>query len=312
MSALILCTPSISKTRKLSALWGWGLSLPQSSYWRTRTVLGRVLGALPGVKSLNGWIGPGPAVEFVPPIEIAVAPRHIQLNAQLVHALWYENLVPGAPLPSFGAEDNSVLFADEDITEPGPYDGRDPWQAQMSNNNFWMVPITPGRHPTNCELKSIQLEQIPIEQDPTNLLPKWLQGVDVDFSIQCMYRASLIFQLSTEKHSVRYTINTNPVFVTPPPCSSLPHHVHMQAFALRYSNTYTVDKLRYEQPPAVSQPDRPFVVNAMGKGEELLARAWCAQWGRNAVVRKEGGPCFACAVRSARKSGLGFGVLIRA
>jgi hypothetical protein len=50
-------------------------------------------------------------------------------------------------------------------------------------------------------------------------------------------------------------------------------------------------------------------VNATGKGEELLARSWCAQWGRNAVIRKEGGPCFACAVRSAGKSGLGFGVI---
>jgi tetratricopeptide (TPR) repeat protein len=56
MSALILCTPSISKTLKLSASWDWGLSLPQHSYWRTRTSLGLVLGALPGVKSLNGWI----------------------------------------------------------------------------------------------------------------------------------------------------------------------------------------------------------------------------------------------------------------
>jgi hypothetical protein len=180
----------------------------------------------------------------------------------------------------------------------------------MSNNNFWIVPITPERRPTTCELKSIQLEQIPIDQDPTNPLPKWLQGADVDFNIHWMYRANLIFQLSPEQHSVRYTLKTNPVFVTLPPCSGGPHQVHMQAFALRYSNTYTVDKLRYEQPPAVSQPDRLFVVKATGKGEELLARAWCAQWGRNAVVRKEGGPCFACAVRSAGKSGLGFGVLI--
>jgi hypothetical protein len=127
MSALILCTPSISKTLKLSAFWDWGLSLPQSSYWRTRTALGRVFGALPGVKSVNGWIGPCPAVGFVPPIENAAAPRHIQLNTQLVQPLWYENFFPGAPLPSSGTEDDSVLFADEDITEPGPYNDRDQW-----------------------------------------------------------------------------------------------------------------------------------------------------------------------------------------
>jgi hypothetical protein len=246
----------------------------------------------------------------VPPIENAAAPRHIQLNTQLVQALWYENFFPGAPLPSSGTEDNSVLFADEDIREPGPYNDRDQWQAQMSNNNFWMAPTTPARCHTTCELKSIQLEQIPIDQEPTNLLPKWLQGVDVDFNIEWMYRASLIFQLSTRQYGERYTLNTNPIFVTLPPCSGGPHQVPMQVFALRYSNTYTVDKLGYEQPPAGFQPDRPFVKNATGKGEELLARAWCAQWGRNAVIRKEGGPCFACTVRSAGKSGLGFGVLI--
>ena len=55
---------------------------------------------------------------------------------------------------------------------------------------------------------------------------------------------------------------------------------------------------------------RVMVINATGKGAEVLARAWCSERGRNAVIRRAGGPCFVCAVRAASKGGLGTGVLI--
>lgn len=45
-----------------------------------------------------------------------------------------------------------------------------------------------------------------------------------------------------------------------------------------------------------------MVIKATGTGDaEILARAWCAERGKIAIIRKAGGPCYACAVRAARK-----------
>ena len=66
MTTLVYCTPSLP-VFTLGKYYDCGLALPAQSYWRSPTVLGRVLGCLPGVNSLCGWIGPCPPVEFVPP-----------------------------------------------------------------------------------------------------------------------------------------------------------------------------------------------------------------------------------------------------
>jgi len=52
------------------------------------------------------------------------------------------------------------------------------------------------------------------------------------------------------------------------------------------------------------------VLDCRGKADlELLARAWCAKVGENAIVGKTGRTCLACCIREAR--GLGVRVLIR-
>jgi len=55
-----------------------------------------------------------------------------------------------------------------------------------------------------------------------------------------------------------------------------------------------------------------IVINATGKGAETLARAWCSERGKSALIRRATGPCFACAYKAADsvKMGLGLGVLI--
>lgn len=59
MTALIMCTPAMNETMDetmagIAPYYDCGLSLPKKSYWRVRTVLGRVLGCLPRVISLCG------------------------------------------------------------------------------------------------------------------------------------------------------------------------------------------------------------------------------------------------------------------
>lgn len=52
------------------------------------------------------------------------------------------------------------------------------------------------------------------------------------------------------------------------------------------------------------------VLDCRGKSDlQLLARAWCAKVGENAVVGKVGRTCLACCIREAR--GLGVRVVIR-
>jgi hypothetical protein len=60
-----------------------------------------------------------------------------------------------------------------------------------------------------------------------------------------------------------------------------------------------------------SPPGELLIVDATGEGEELLARAWCAERGRHAVVRRGEECCFSCAASVAvGRTGLGVNVLI--
>lgn len=44
---------------------------------------------------------------------------------------------------------------------------------------------------------------------------------------------------------------------------------------------------------------------------EMLARAWCAEKGVNAIISRKGRGCVACAVREAGALGPGWGVVLR-
>lgn len=56
--------------------------------------------------------------------------------------------------------------------------------------------------------------------------------------------------------------------------------------------------------------DEVVILDCRGTADlELLARAWCAKVGENAIVAKSGRTCLACSVREARA--LGASVIIR-
>ncbi|KAL2822459.1 hypothetical protein BJX63DRAFT_376584 [Aspergillus granulosus] len=76
MSALIMCTPSIAEDLGVAHYHESGLSLSNASYWRVRSILGRILASLPGVTSLNGWVGPCPPIQVIGQADDK-RPRHI-------------------------------------------------------------------------------------------------------------------------------------------------------------------------------------------------------------------------------------------
>ncbi|KAL2120563.1 hypothetical protein VTJ04DRAFT_4590 [Mycothermus thermophilus] len=134
------------------------------------------------------------------------------------------------------------------------------------------------------------------------------------------YLASITFTL--KRHTFKLSLTYNPLFVSLPACS-LPkpgeakcHEVPRSELDRYAKSIWTIDKLvrsKYKDrlESFLSDPDNVLVINVdVGFDAEVIARAWCAQHGRNAVVKHRGGPCYACAYRAASKEGLGTGVLI--
>ncbi|KAL2841154.1 hypothetical protein BJY01DRAFT_249685 [Aspergillus pseudoustus] len=301
MSALIMSTASIAEDLGAAPYYESGLSLPESSYWRVRSVLGRVLASLPGVTSLSGWIGPCPPVEVVGWAS-EKKPRHVNFKAPDV-------------LPS---EYTTVIDLNDVFLEPRPEappmrlgEDAERYIADIEDSSQWIIPEPPVPQSSSCEVKSIRLNPLPLEPDVAGKVARGeLDQLGVDNETQ--YLASIDFQLGGGPNSVTYTLSTNPVFISLKPCFpgiKGAHPVHKRVLPKYQTNIWTVEKLKDFIPPETTS-DEVIIINATGDGERALAQAWCAGRGKNAIIRTDEGPCFACAVRAARKLGLGIDVLI--
>ncbi|KAK1828634.1 small glutamine-rich tetratricopeptide repeat-containing protein 2 [Podospora conica] len=263
MTALIMCTQSLAKQIRFAHYYDCGLSLPTRSYWRQRTVLGRVLGPLPGVIALCGWIGPCPRVTIASSPDDD-KPRHIRLKTR------------------------------REI---------DPYLADIRSSTKWLIPAPPVRDISTWTIASIDLTPLPRR---TNLG----LGADADADAlineanETEYRASITFQRDDGTEPVTYKLYTNPVFVTVPPCRAPAgggeHEVHMRELGA-FRRVWEVERLKEhvegeeeegEEGSEEGGKGGVMVINATGKGAEVVARAWCSERGRNAVVRRKGGPCF--------------------
>lgn len=72
---------------------------------------------------------------------------------------------------------------------------------------------------------------------------------------------------------------------------------------------WTIERLKDHTAQDEERSD-VMVTNPTGQGAETLARAWCSERGKNAVIRRAGGPCFICVESAASRFGLDTGVLI--
>ncbi|UKZ46819.1 hypothetical protein TrVGV298_001029 [Trichoderma virens] len=207
MTALILCTPSIRDKTGIAPYFDCGLVLPTRSYWRLRTVLGRVLGCLPGIISLCGWIGPCPKVEFDPPVERPVQPHHVRVKARRIalteHSTNQDDGVWGRS-----------LYDRRRATDIRPDEEMEPYMAEMRNPSNWLKKLAPqvgaARKAAEGKIQDSQAEH------------------------EAEYRASITFKMDNNEEAVTYKLFTNPVFVTPPPCNEGPrgaHEVHMRGAA---------------------------------------------------------------------------------
>lgn len=273
MSCLVYSSPTI-RSINAAPFYENGLIVANKSYWPKRTVLGRVLGGLRNSKAVCGWIGPVPA----PRGKVA---GWIRLNARKVNVL-----VPvvreADPLASFGFDSNDLSNAIiEQITKPSE----------------WISPTPPflqPNDPSRSNFKGYELTLLSSHPGPSldpSLPPE-------------EYRATLEFEINGSP--TKYTLYSNPMFVAAPPCVGS-HIMHRREAQKYLDETVRVPDLKDAYPA----DDQMLIINALGPGEELVARAWCAERARHAVVRRGEDCCFSCATAIASKhSGTGANVLI--
>jgi hypothetical protein len=175
----------------------------------------------------------------------------------------------------------------------------------MSDPNEWIVPrveLRPG-HKTSVSLDAIEL----------TALPQGTTGYAVGREVFVVNRSSLV-----HRAKLRFTVNGSlqlyairwvPQFVAAPPCGGT--HLLFSSIASYYSkNAVSAEKLNTYSETATQDKPQFLLINAMDKGCELLARAWCSDRGKHAVIRRGSGCCFSCAAKLAGGHGLGFNVLI--
>lgn len=284
MCTLVDATPSIRNWQG-APYYDNGVVVKNKSYWPKRTVLGRVLGGLRNPKSVCGWLGPLPAPSGKDTKGEAIQ-GWVSLNARRLDIPVPIVRLP-RPLEALGFTDtnpesneqiiNAIVDPNEYIISSGPV-------------------APPGSQ--KCTFKGISLELIP--QARLNI------GQSLGLPTE-EYRASLDFEISGSV--VKYTLFTLPVFVNAPPCVGT-HVMFRRQAQMRLREAVLVKDLKDTYPV----PDKLLVINAMGDGDEVVARAWCAERGKHGVIRRDVPGkecCFACACNlAAGDTGLNCNVLI--
>ncbi|ELR03936.1 hypothetical protein VC83_09032 [Pseudogymnoascus destructans] len=273
MCCLVDATPSV-RSINASPFWDSGIVVQNKSYWPKRTVLGRVLGGLNNPKSLCGWIGPVPAPQGW------TSSAWIKINARAVDV----------PIPVSTTQLQLTLdglgLADPDVNES-------PEAALESITDIgqWIQALGPSPTAPRNDVKKVEFKSLRLTEVAGTPAAK-------------EYRATVDFTINNVP--ISYVLYSNPLFVCAPPCVGT-HLMHRRQAVKYLDSVVKVEDLKEAYPPT----DKLVIIDAQGPGEQVVARAWCAERARNAIVRKGLDCCFACAVNIAHKTtGLGFHVLI--
>lgn len=270
---LIQCCRSLSNSLQTVRIResSFGIVFPKVSYWRSRSILGKVLAPLDGVHDIGGWIGPCPPPLTGAPLEKFL---FVKLKRRLVSFKFQDN-----------AEIGKVAFS------PSAIGGI----AELANNSddTWEEPVPPEPSREQCQLKATRV--IPMPQDA-------IRGTNSTK----MYQARLDFWLVRAKKAITFSLYANSMFIAAPPCRGT-HRIDSRLkdhYAHRVLEPSNLDR-------ASLSPNEITVINGGSGTGEVLARAWCAQMGTNAILWKRGSTCcFKCALMLASKEGLGVNVLI--
>lgn len=281
LSCLALACPS-TKALSFSPYYNSGLVVGNRSYWPKRTVLGRVLGGLRNPKSTCGWIGPVPS------------PTGITSSWILLHANEVKFTTPA--LDDLAETDLELLGFEETEVDLDPLG----LVRDVTDLSKWIPPKgLPARPATNTAQNTGTPTQV-------RLSAIRLTEVTVPTSTARYHRATLDFHCYGQ--TIAFTLYSNPVFVHVPKCEGADHPIHERLVRKLLTGLVMAKDLKA---PLPASTNALTIIDATEPGEEAMARAWCAETSRHAVVRKNGIGCFTCATNLAMKRiGLGFNVLI--
>jgi hypothetical protein len=230
------------------------------------------MGGLESVKSTCGWIGPVPAPSGIKPGWVALSARQINFTRPVVDDLRESSL------EIIGFSD-SELRSETDIVQ------------ELSDPSKWAPPQALPRRA--AEASEVKLDAIRLKElETTSQTPP--------------HRA--ILDLTSHGTKVSFTLYTNPVFVHVPKCDGNLHPIHERRVRKLLNGRILAKDLK---DGAAIPSEGLIIIDATQPSEELLARAWCAETGRHALVRKAQSGCFTCATDlAAKRTGLAFNVLI--
>ncbi|KKZ66041.1 hypothetical protein EMCG_08212 [[Emmonsia] crescens] len=200
MSCLIWPSSSVPLSEP-APYYECGLSLLCQTYWRVRTVLGSVLGCLPGVTSLCGWIGLCPPVEFVEP------PSHATKDSTRNHIMFTFK-----QMKSLQVAHQMCLEA---CLKSGEYIENIEFLENMADTKKWVTPQPLARvTAVVCSINTIQLKTVPLDRRSEQLNETQLEK-------QTQYRASIVIDVKggSRYKTVKYDLNElQPDIRNLPPC----------------------------------------------------------------------------------------------
>lgn len=269
-----------------------------NSWWPSRTVLGSVLGGCDGVDAVCGWVGPCPIVFKSGTIQAVqcwarVYARPVDFNLRGSSTDRTEKM----------ADDESGSRDNQDMsTHPGPRPEETLLDMiqDMSDMANWTPPNSP-KHLSDTTISVLQIGLTPLSSKRTDA-PKIL-------SHETEYQTSITFSIIEFrgiKKAVTFTLHTNPTFISAHPCVGS-HVVHRRELPNYSDNIVAITDLKSHEGAVEG---KVLVINAQCPGGEAVARAWCAEKGRHAVVRRGKRTCYTCSVLMAGWRGLNAGVLI--
>ncbi|CAG7848587.1 SubName: Full=Uncharacterized protein {ECO:0000313/EMBL:CCA70664.1} [Serendipita indica DSM 11827] len=265
MSAAIYASPSL-RAFGTTPYFDAGLVLREHSYWRTRTPLARVLGGLKETNCVAGWVGPCPPVKttagatFTGWIRIKSKPAEFsQMNNALDDMTEDEHELQDRGLRVRPGETPRGLL------------------NELADMTKWVLPTPVPKSATVPKVIDVRLDLLPLEDDEDITSQQASATVSFDVGQEC---------------TVEYNIVHNSVMVASPPCMSGPHLAHARELE-RYRNVVDVKDLKDQNLVA---PGKLLLINATGGGDaEALARAWCSEVGRHAVISRGPATCLTCA-----------------
>lgn len=262
----------------------FGVLYANSSYWSSRSIIGKVLApmalAKPAennvkTKCIGGWVGPCLAATFVE-------------GAAHIPDCKFGTIVSIDSLPPVSSYQQTPATSK-------------PKQPDSGNRSDWLEPTPPPLVTDSAKLTAVRLTRTSVL---VNNQPKGNEAV--------RYQAHLQFQLTKNTSAVSATLKTNSIFIAAPPCRGQ-HRVNPVHTSKYHFRTLDIAALEEEDDSQDRRDAAIIVVNTDGAhASEAYARAWCSEQGKDAVVwkRNEAKCCFKCALMLASKDGLGTGVVI--